>query len=228
MAGVTALATAAGGAVGNHLPWPSLLEQHPLWTAAAFFAISATTAVVATALFARDDPGNEKARSARTVATAPPAPVAVAVDGNVTAGSGRGAGSPAGRILVLPSAIEAAKPLPPPRVDLCLGRDGEVAAVVAAWTAGRSVAVVGGPGIGKSTVLGRAIADDAVIAAYGRSRRFVVSCDGAESAQAAVDKMAQALGVPLATTYGIGCCRSCAMRPACWYSTTSRPSPTPT
>ena len=54
----------------------------------------------------------------------------------------------------------------------------------------------GGPGIGKSTVLARALGDQAVVVLFG-SRRFVVSCEGAETAGAVVDKMAQVLGVIL-------------------------------
>ncbi|MGH3815324.1 MAG: hypothetical protein ACRDUV_23225, partial [Pseudonocardiaceae bacterium] len=116
-------------------------------------------------------------------------------DGTVVAWPGGVAVGPGGSV-VLAAAARPEAPLPPPKVDLCVGRDRQVAAVAAGWTAGQTVAVVGGPGIGKSTVLGRAIGDDAVIASFG-SRRFVVSCEGAETAGAVMDKMAQVLGVIL-------------------------------
>ena len=116
-------------------------------------------------------------------------------DGTVVAGPG-GVAVGRGGSVVLAAVAGSAVPLPPPNVDLCVGRDRQVAEVVAGWVGGRMVAVVGGPGIGKSTVLGRAIGDDAVVGLFG-SRRFVVSCEGAESAGAVVDKMAYVLGVAL-------------------------------
>src|SRR5262249_19104916 len=48
----------------------------------------------------------------------------------------------------------------------------------------------------KSTVLGRAIDGDAVLAAYG-SPRFVVSCEGAATARVGRGKAAHVVGVPL-------------------------------
>jgi tetratricopeptide (TPR) repeat protein len=119
-------------------------------------------------------------------------------DGNVVGDLVTGPGgvivAPGGQV-TLPTAAAAAEPLPPPKVELCVGRDEPVAQAVASWVAGRPVAVVGGPGIGKSTVLGRAIGDPAVVESYG-PRRFVVSCEGAENAGAVVDKLAETLGVP--------------------------------
>ncbi|WP_370971098.1 tetratricopeptide repeat protein [Amycolatopsis sp. cg9] len=112
---------------------------------------------------------------------------------NLVAGPGGIVAGPGTQVL-LPALAPSAEPLPPPTVDLCVGRDTQVADVVAAWNAGRSAVIAGGPGIGKSTVLGRAVTDPAVVASYG-ARRFVVSCDGAESANAVVDKMALVLGV---------------------------------
>ncbi|WP_051767817.1 tetratricopeptide repeat protein [Amycolatopsis vancoresmycina] len=114
-------------------------------------------------------------------------------DHNLVAGPGGVVAGPGAQVL-LPALVSPAEPLPPPAVDLCVGRDTQVAGVVAGWKAGRSVVVAGGPGIGKSTVLGRAVTDPAIVAAFG-ARRFVVSCDGAESAAAVVDKMALVLGV---------------------------------
>ncbi len=129
-----------------------------------------------------------------------------AIGGTVTAGDGNVVGGhnlvvgPGGIVagpgaqVLMPALASPAEPLLPPAVDLCVGRDTQVADVVTAWTSGRSVVIAGGPGIGKSTVLGRAINDPAIVTSFG-ARRFVVSCDGAESANAAVDKMALVLGV---------------------------------
>ncbi|MFI5593656.1 tetratricopeptide repeat protein [Amycolatopsis sp. NPDC051758] len=114
-------------------------------------------------------------------------------DHNLVAGPGGIVAGPGAHIL-LPALASPAESLPPPVVDVCVGRDTQVADVVAAWNAGRSVVIAGGPGIGKSTVLGRAITDPAIVTSFG-ARRFVVSCDGAESATAVVDKMALVLGV---------------------------------
>ncbi|HET8640345.1 MAG TPA: hypothetical protein VFM37_00305, partial [Pseudonocardiaceae bacterium] len=193
--GFAALAAAVGGVVGNHLPWPGLLDRHPLWTTAAFFAFSTVAAIIAVALFMREGSPDGTGDAADPVSvTASPAATTVAGGSNVVAGTG-GIAVGSGGSLVLPPVAEPAEPLPPPRVALCLGRDDDVAVVVAEWISGRSAVVLGGPGIGKSTVLGRAVADDAVVTAFGSLRRFVVSCDGAESARGVVDKLAQVLGV---------------------------------
>ncbi|WP_170176312.1 tetratricopeptide repeat protein [Lentzea flaviverrucosa] len=96
---------------------------------------------------------------------------------------------------LLASAVTA-EPLPPPTVELCIGRDEQIDAVSAAWRTGQWAVVVGGPGIGKSTLLGRAIGLDAIVTAFGE-RRFVVSCDGVSTAGVVIDKLATALGVGL-------------------------------
>ncbi|WP_378194968.1 tetratricopeptide repeat protein [Amycolatopsis plumensis] len=114
-------------------------------------------------------------------------------DHNLVAGPGGIVAGP-GAHVVLSLLNSPAEPLPPPAVDLCVGRDTQVAEIVTGWNAGQSVVLTGGPGIGKSTVLGRAVTDPAIVASFG-ARRFVVSCDGAESASAVVDKMALVLGV---------------------------------
>ncbi|WP_308199036.1 tetratricopeptide repeat protein [Saccharothrix sp. S26] len=87
-------------------------------------------------------------------------------------------------------------PVPPPVPGLVLGRAGEIAAVVRGWCSDRWVAVTGGPGIGKSTLLAAALDDPAVVKTFG-TRRFVVSCEGVESADAVMDKTALVLGVAL-------------------------------
>lgn len=99
-----------------------------------------------------------------------------------------------GSPIVAPRA--SVEPLPPPRVELCLGRDEQIAGVRTAWLSGRWAVVAGGPGIGKSTVLGRALSEESVMAAFAE-RRYLVSCEGAASASAVIDKTAAVLGVEL-------------------------------
>ncbi|WP_285507889.1 tetratricopeptide repeat protein [Actinokineospora sp. NBRC 105648] len=100
----------------------------------------------------------------------------------------------AGGQVVLPAVQQVVEPLPAPAVDVCIGRDEPVARVVDGWLSGELVAVLGGPGIGKSTVLGRALTEARMVSLFG-DRRFVVSCEGAPSADAVVDKLALVLGL---------------------------------
>jgi tetratricopeptide (TPR) repeat protein len=83
----------------------------------------------------------------------------------------------------------------PPRPDL-VGRDGEVAALVAAWlaTPPQPVAVLGAPGIGKSTICLAALHEPAVAELFG-DRRWFIRCDGATSAAALLSGLAAELGV---------------------------------
>ncbi|SFR10623.1 hypothetical protein SAMN04488564_103436, partial [Lentzea waywayandensis] len=113
----------------------------------------------------------------------------------VVAGPG---GTAIGRVesMVLPASAVATEPLPPPTVELCIGRAEQIHAVSRAWETGHWAVVTGGPGIGKSTLLGRAIGLDAIVMAF-RDRRFVVSCDGAGTAGVVIDKLATVLGVGL-------------------------------
>jgi tetratricopeptide (TPR) repeat protein len=76
------------------------------------------------------------------------------------------------------------------------GRELEVASLVGAWLAmpPEPVAVLGAPGIGKSTICLAGLYDDRVIARFG-GRRWFVRCDGATSAETVVSGLAAELGV---------------------------------
>jgi hypothetical protein len=77
-----------------------------------------------------------------------------------------------------------------------VGREAEVAALVGAWlaTPPEPVAVLGAPGIGKSTICLAALHNDQVIDRFG-DRRWFVRCDGATSAEALLSGLAAELGV---------------------------------
>jgi tetratricopeptide (TPR) repeat protein len=83
----------------------------------------------------------------------------------------------------------------PTRPDL-VGRDGEVAALAQAWLAvpPESVAVLGAPGIGKSTICLAALHGDRVAERFA-GRRWFIRCDGATSAEALLSGLAAELGV---------------------------------
>ncbi len=77
-----------------------------------------------------------------------------------------------------------------------VGRDDEVADLVAAWLAvpPEPVAVLGPPGIGKSSICLAALHDPRVAARFG-DRRWFVRCDGAASAEALLSGLAADLRV---------------------------------
>jgi tetratricopeptide (TPR) repeat protein len=80
----------------------------------------------------------------------------------------------------------------------CIGRDSHVAAVISAVTADdvRSLPVLGGPGMGKTTVLRAALHDDAVVERYG-NRRLFIRCDGIADADGIAMEVAASLDLPV-------------------------------
>ena len=109
-------------------------------------------------------------------------------------------------VLLLQALLETRPPAPhaggggpgaglPAALDL-VGRDAEVGVLAGAWLAvpPRPVAVLGAPGIGKSSICLAALHDPEVAGRFG-GRRWFVRCDGATSAGALVSGLAAELGV---------------------------------
>ena len=109
-------------------------------------------------------------------------------------------------VLVLQALQETRPPAPHPGTDRpgtglpaapdLVGRDAEVAALAGAWLAvpPRPVAMLGAPGIGKSSICLAALHQQEVADRFG-GRRWFVRCDGATSAGALVSGLAAELGV---------------------------------
>ena len=83
----------------------------------------------------------------------------------------------------------------PPR-PRCIGRDDAIGALVASVLrpAAQPVAVLGAPGIGKSTLC-LAMCHDRDVAARFAGRRWFVRCDGARRAEALAAEIARAIGL---------------------------------
>jgi tetratricopeptide (TPR) repeat protein len=87
-------------------------------------------------------------------------------------------------------------PSPLPGRPLCLGRQSEVEILVAAFGAEppQPAVVVGGAGMGKSTITLEALHDPRIRARFG-ARRFFVRCDGAKSRGSLAEEIARTLGL---------------------------------
>jgi tetratricopeptide (TPR) repeat protein len=83
-----------------------------------------------------------------------------------------------------------------PGRPVCFGREKEVEILVAAFCAEppEPVVVVGGAGMGKSTITLEALHDPPVRKRFG-TRRFFVRCDGAKGREGLVDEIARTLGL---------------------------------
>ncbi|EJD47533.1 hypothetical protein AURDEDRAFT_123444 [Auricularia subglabra TFB-10046 SS5] len=82
-----------------------------------------------------------------------------------------------------------------PAKPVHFGRDAETQAVVRAidHSLGR-VAILGGPGMGKTTLAAAVLHDPSIIARYG-SKRFFVPCDAAEGQSVFLSTLASAFGI---------------------------------
>jgi SIR2-like domain/NB-ARC domain len=103
-----------------------------------------------------------------------------------------------------PARDDAAAAVPPPATPiqrlpprpLCVGRDDALAALVGALIERScTVAVLGPPGIGKSTISVAAAHDERVVERFGAQRWFI-RCDGITSASTLLTAVAEELGVP--------------------------------
>ncbi|HEX3111302.1 MAG TPA: tetratricopeptide repeat protein, partial [Thermoanaerobaculia bacterium] len=96
--------------------------------------------------------------------------------------------------LATPHSAERA--LTVPNAGFCIGREDEVNSLVDALLAGNPVPVLGGAGMGKTTIALQALHDARVAARFG-SRRYFVQLDGAKTRPDVVASIALALGVPI-------------------------------
>ncbi|HEX8203742.1 MAG TPA: toll/interleukin-1 receptor domain-containing protein, partial [Isosphaeraceae bacterium] len=85
-----------------------------------------------------------------------------------------------------------------PRRPACFGRDAEVGALVGTLLEDSPppTPILGGPGMGKTTVTLAALYDPRVVERFG-SRRFFVRCDSARTGADVVAFVGNALGVPI-------------------------------
>ncbi|KZV93278.1 hypothetical protein EXIGLDRAFT_768177 [Exidia glandulosa HHB12029] len=84
----------------------------------------------------------------------------------------------------------------PPRPQIFFGRAAELSALQSLLVAGPAgrVAVLGGPGMGKTSLAVTALHSDDVVARYG-NRRFFIPCDAAEERNHCVFHIAATLGI---------------------------------
>jgi tetratricopeptide (TPR) repeat protein len=98
------------------------------------------------------------------------------------------------------SAPSKPEPLPAPSLlpgrPICFGRENEVEILVAAFCAepAEPAVVVGGAGMGKSTITLEAMHDPRVRKRFG-ARRFFVRCDGAKGREGLAEEIARTLGL---------------------------------
>ncbi len=100
-----------------------------------------------------------------------------------------------------PDAPRETSPARPPRLPKaprCFGREREVEALVAALCAEPPppTPLLGGPGVGKSTISLKALDDVRVVGRFG-PRRYFVRCEAAETGEAMTRELARAVGLDL-------------------------------
>jgi tetratricopeptide (TPR) repeat protein len=85
-----------------------------------------------------------------------------------------------------------------PKAPRCFGREREVEALVAAFCAEPPppIPLLGGPGMGKSTISLKALDDVRVIGKFG-PRRYFVRCEAAETEEAVLRALASGVGLDL-------------------------------
>ena len=102
------------------------------------------------------------------------------------------------------STLKSRRPQAPatlPALGYCVGREGKVAEVVTALLGEHpgAVPVIGGPGMGKSTIALSALHDRSIAVRFGE-RRWFVRCDAASSRTELIAAIASALGLPITPT----------------------------